>query len=125
VPGKAASWGRLEPGVLSALERVLDACGWDQAGGRLLRADGDQGAVIGRTSWIARAPWWEGRPEGLTERRAHQVVRLALAGALLGARQRRYLAWLLDVARAEAEADRSDNTRATEAAAWFTSQGAP
>lgn len=34
----------------------------------------------------------------MTERKAHQVVALALEGRALGDRQRHYLAWLLDQA---------------------------
>jgi hypothetical protein len=92
----------MKPGTLAALERVLAGCGWDQEGGRLLRADGDQGPVIGRTTWIARAPWWHDRPEGLTERRAWEVIDAALTGRRLGDRQRRYVKWLIEVAEAEA-----------------------
>jgi hypothetical protein len=93
---------------LASLARVLAQCGWAEIGGRLLRAQGDQGEVIGRTTWVARAPWWLERPEGLTEARCAQVIGAALGGARLGERQRRWLAWL--VAVAEAEAGLSDNT---------------
>lgn len=86
----------MRPGTLSALESVLDGCGWDQVGGRLLR-DTD-GRVTGRTPWIARAPWWHDRPAGLTEKRARVVIGQALTGQRLGARQRRYLLFLLRVA---------------------------
>lgn len=102
----------MRPGTLSALERVLDACGWDQEGGRLIRAAGDSGPVVGRTVWIARAPWWHDRPEGLTEKRARAVIAAALAGVRLGARQRRYVTWLLARAEAEAEAGYSCNAGA-------------
>jgi hypothetical protein len=47
---------------------------------------------------VPRAPWWPGKPEGLTEERARQVVALALEGRALGERQLRYLAWLLSIA---------------------------
>jgi hypothetical protein len=88
----------IRPGTLAALERVLDGCGWDEVGGRLLRKYGDEGPVIGRTVWIARCQWWHERPEGLTEKRARAVVTKALRGCPLGPRQRRYLAFLVNVA---------------------------
>jgi hypothetical protein len=96
----------VKPGTLAALERVLDGCGWDEVGGRLIRADGDSGPVVGRTVWIARCEWWRDRPAGLTEKRARAVVELALHGCRLGGRQRRYLGFLVGVAEAAA----SDNT---------------
>lgn len=88
----------MSPGTLSALEHVLNGCGWAEIGGRLLRENGTEGAVIGRTPWIPREPWWHGRPEGLTERRAHAVVAAALSGRRLGCRERRYLHWLVQLA---------------------------
>jgi hypothetical protein len=94
----------MTPGTLTALDRVLDGCGWDEVGGRLIRAygpDGD-GPVIGRTSWVARAPWWHDRPAGLTEKRARQVIEAALSCRRLGPRQSRYVRWLLEVAEMEA-----------------------
>lgn len=100
--------------TLSALARVLGGCGWDQVGGRLLRAQGDQGEVVGRTDWIPRAPWWLERPDGLTERRCHQVVADALAGRRLGPRQRRYLTWLMAIAEAERRGALSDNSGRAE-----------
>jgi hypothetical protein len=101
-----AATAPVKPGTLAALERVLDGCGWDEVGGRLIRADGDSGPVVGRTVWIARADWWHDRPFGLTEKRARAVVELALHGCRLGDRQRRYLSFLVGVAEAAA----SDNT---------------
>jgi hypothetical protein len=93
----------VRPGTLAALDQVLDACGWDEIGGRLIRAAGDEGPVVGRTVWIPRAEFWRDRPPGLTARRAREVVARALAGdRKLGPRQRRYLAFLVETAEAEA-----------------------
>jgi hypothetical protein len=93
----------VKPGTLAALDRVLDACGWDEVGGRLIRAGGWDGPVTGRTVWIPRAEWWRDRPDGLTEKRARAVVGDALAGKRLGCRQRRYLEFLVEVATSECD----------------------
>jgi hypothetical protein len=120
VPGKAAAQREVRPGRLTALGAVLEGCGWAEVGGRIIRDASDR--VCGRTPWIPRHPWWLERPEGLTERRAHQVVALALEGRTLGDRQRAYLAWLVaqadELARGEGEGSVSSDNACDSYGTW-------
>jgi hypothetical protein len=83
---------------LVRLAELLREAGWAEKGGYVVR-DPHTDAVVDRTVWVPRCEWWRDKPEDLTEKRAHEVLFAALRGRKLGARQRRHLAYLIDVAQ--------------------------
>lgn len=46
----------LDNAAVANLRELLAGTYWSETGGRLLRADGDQGEVVGRTSWLSSNP---------------------------------------------------------------------
>lgn len=71
--------------------------GWAETGGKILR-DANTGDVVGRTQWIPRYDWWQGRPDSLNEAKTKAAIDKALNGETLKAAERRMVEYLLDVA---------------------------
>lgn len=90
-----------DPDYRRELALMRDETGWAETGGRMIRepsADG-LGEVTGRTSWVPRTEWWQGRPAGLTEAETKNAIDKALAGEKLGAGQQRAVDYMLNWAR--------------------------
>jgi len=83
------------------LLRMKQETGWQQVGGRMIRADANdwRSEVIGRTTWIPNAEWWPDRPKGLTEAQVKKAINKALAGNNLTKRETEMVRYLVDVAR--------------------------
>jgi hypothetical protein len=99
--------GMADPEVRGELERMGGEAGWDEVGGRLLR-DQD-GNVTGRTRWIPRAEWWQGRPDPkrMNEKAVRETVRKALAGEPLSRGEQRMIDYLTEVAQRRVDEDRA------------------
>lgn len=88
---------RTDPDLRNALAAMKDETGWAERGGQVIR-NPETGEVVGRTGWIPRAEWWPERPKGLSEEQIHAAVDKALRGAKLGAREKRVVEFMRDVA---------------------------
>jgi hypothetical protein len=84
--------------IRTELLRMKNETGWAEEGGKLLRSDGEEGDVIGRTAWVPNAEWWPGRPKGLKEFEVKAAIDKAIAGEKLKAGERRTVEYLADVA---------------------------
>lgn len=105
--------------------------GWEQRGGRLLRAAGaagesdghltgsGQGDVIGRTTWIPKiggdgqpSQFWRMRPDkALTEAQAHEAFRKVAAGEPLRPIEQRFVDYAQKTAHEYAQAEAEDTAR--------------
>jgi hypothetical protein len=90
------------------LERMASEAGWEEEGGKLIRATEDEtspdyGKVVGRTKWLPKALWWAARPTGFNEKRTKETIRKALAGEPLSKPERRMVEFLRDVADGKVE----------------------
>lgn len=77
------------------LRWMAQEAGWAEIGGRIIR-DPDTNQVTGRTRWIPRAEWWQGRPGSISERDFREAVRKAAAGEKLKPKEQRAIDYALD-----------------------------
>ena len=87
-----------DPGIRAELQNMRGETGWAEVGGRLVRSEGREGEVTGRTSWIPNADWWPGRPKGLTEIQTRAAIDKALAGEPLNAKETRFVDYATQIA---------------------------
>lgn len=85
------------------LTEMAKNAGWAERGGRLLREnmDDNTSAVIGRTQWIPKEPWWTDRPHALNENQVREAVRKALADEPLTRKERDMVQYMIDYSSAE------------------------
>jgi hypothetical protein len=91
-----------DPEIRAELLLMRNEAGWAEIGGRMIRAadtGGEKPEVVGRTKWIPRAPWWIGRPEGMTEKVAKATIDKAIGGEPLKPREQQALDYMMRVAR--------------------------
>lgn len=95
-----------DPLVADAMLNMAGEVGWYQIGGRMTRQEAKfQGQgneyIIGRTKWIPHAPWFAEHDERLAhaEESYPRVVRAALAGKRLGAKEQRVITLMAYSAR--------------------------
>lgn len=86
----------------SSLQFMANEAGWEQEGGKMLRAsndfnDPDYNKVTGRTQWLPRAEWWPDRPKGFNERQVRAIVTKALAGEKLSKPDQRLIDFMTQV----------------------------
>lgn len=88
--------------IRGELAYMADQAGWEQVGGKMIRADGlDQSSdVTGRTPWIPKQPWYQMMPERLNEDDTIEAVGKALTGQPMTAKEKRVIANMLDFAKA-------------------------
>jgi GGDEF domain-containing protein len=91
LPGDATS--ELNEQQIASLEGMRNAGGWAQEGGRVLRDEAGQ--VSGRTSWLPKQDWWQGRPHALSERATQRTIDKLLEGRPLAKRERDMADYLL------------------------------
>ncbi|MGE4077406.1 MAG: hypothetical protein AB7F22_17760 [Reyranella sp.] len=99
----AAERVRESPALQEELRALKSETGWDTVGGRMIRATEDQSSpdyatVVGRTSWLPRADWWNGRPGGFNETRTNEIIEKAISGGRLGKNETAYLEYLAEIA---------------------------
>lgn len=114
---------RLTDTARAQLQHMANEAGWQEIGGRIVRASdgsgGDQsrggrptGEVIGRTSWVPNAPWFQriqstaGLPLNKSGAATRRAVTKALAGESIRTDERRHVQAMLDeldAMKAEAE----------------------
>jgi len=90
---------------VEALRELALEAGWEQEGGRLIRAtedvdSPDYNTIVGRTQWLPRADWWPGRPGGYNEKQTASIIEKGINGKLLGKKQREYFEYLTEIADA-------------------------
>lgn len=88
------------PDIAGELQAMAANAGWAQVGGKLIREnmEDNTSAVTGRTQWIPKEPWWQGRPKGMTEAKTRNAVNKALAGEKLSIPEKRMLEYMVGVA---------------------------
>lgn len=86
--------------IRGLLPEFAKLSGWAERGGSILR-DANTGEVTGRTKWIPRADWWEGKPSGVTERLIRSGVPKALNSQPITKLEREAVEWLLSVIEAD------------------------
>lgn len=105
--------------IRGLLPEFAKLSGWAERGGQILR-DATTGEVTGRTKWVPRADWWEGKPEGVTERLIRSGVPKALNGQPITKPEREAVDWLMSVIEADvAEMNRESVALANELADDF------
>jgi hypothetical protein len=89
-----------DPDIAGELQAMAANAGWAQVGGKLLRENMEDqlSPVIGRTTWIPKEPWWQGRPKGMTEGKTNAAVRKAIAGEKLNIPEKRMIEYMINVA---------------------------
>lgn len=92
-----------EEDLRTRLIEMREESGWEQKGGQLLRKsndfnDPDYNVITGRTQWIPRADWWRDRPENLNEADVRTTVDKAIEGKRLSPRERKTVAFMIQVA---------------------------
>jgi hypothetical protein len=94
--------------VRGELAHMATEAGWEQVGGKMIRADGtDQSSdVVGRTPWIPKQPWYQMIPERLNEEQTIEAVGKALNGEPMTAKEKRVIGNMLDFAKASLEEQR-------------------
>lgn len=102
-------------GRLAQLQGMADAAGWSERGGKLLRDDGAEGEVTGRTKWVPTEAWFAGKPAGVTEQHMRSAVeKIASGRGILTKPERDGLAYMQDTLR---DLESQDRTRQNEASA--------
>ena len=103
---------------LAELQGMAQAAGWSERGGKLLRAEGDQGEVTGRTQWVPTEAWFAGKPAGVTERHMRSAVEKVASGrGILTKPERDGLAYMQDALRElESQAQQGQNEQAARLA---------
>lgn len=91
-----------------------DNAGWDQIGGRMIRRELNDGRgneyEINRTAWILREPWFKelGNKLGKADRDYPEVIKDALAGKKLRAKEARTVDEMAQMAEEHMYGDRSE-----------------
>lgn len=89
----------MTPEIRAELQAMAKNAGWAEIGGRLTRTpdpDDPTQEKIGRTQWIPKEDWWQGRVGGLNEEETRKAVGKALAGWPLGKNERRAIDYMID-----------------------------
>lgn len=94
--------------VRSELQHLAKEAGWEEVGGKMIRADGsDQGSdVVGRTKWIPKAEWYGNMVERLNPDQTAAAVNKALTGEPMTAKEKRVIGDMLDLAKASLDEQR-------------------
>lgn len=94
----AAPVDTLTDELRSELKAMSEETGWAEVGGHIIR-DPVTNDVVARTQWIPNAPWWPGRPKGLTEKESLAAINKALAGETLRTAERRLIDYMIYCAK--------------------------
>lgn len=82
---------------LAELQGMASEAGWQERGGLMLRAEGAEGEVTGRTAWIPSAEWFAGKPQGVTEHHMRSAVeKVARGEAKMTKPERQGIEYMLD-----------------------------
>jgi hypothetical protein len=110
-----------DPAIAEELKWMAEHTGWDTVGGRMIRVEGPDGgrgniSTISRTPWIPREPFFADMAHklGKSDRSYTQVIKDALEGKKLKAKERRTVEEMAKMAEERVHGSRDEDALADE-----------